>query len=200
MPEEEHTKKRRTPVKERTKQQILVGGVGGQGVLFVTSLLAEAAIRKGLPVFTSETHGMAQRGGTVVSHLKVGSFSSPMIRPGHGNVLLALKPESIADHEAFLGPDAWIVVNRPTPGNAIRGRQLFALDADETAKKTGNPKSANLVLLGFALAQAPRTPKGSGRLFCSPGDLKSVLEERLAGREGMLEACIRALEAGHGAG
>jgi len=186
-------------MKERAKQQVLVGGVGGQGVLFVTSLLAEAAIRKGLPVFTSETHGMAQRGGTVVSHLKVGSFSSPMIRPGHGNVLLALKPESIADHEAFLGPDAWIVVNRPTQDKPTRGRQLFALDADKTAKKIGNSKSANLVLLGFALAQAPRTPKGSRRLFCSLEDLKSVLEQRLAGREGMLEACVRALEAGHGA-
>jgi indolepyruvate ferredoxin oxidoreductase beta subunit len=186
-------------MKERAKQQILVGGVGGQGVLFVTSLLAEAAIRKGLPVFTSETHGMAQRGGTVVSHLKVGSFSSPMIRPGQGNVLLALKPESIADHKAFLEPDAWIVVNRPTPGKPIRGRQLFALDADEAAKKIGNPRSANLVLLGFALAQGPRTPRGGRRLFCSLEDLKSVLEERLAGREGMLEACIRALEAGHGA-
>lgn len=184
-------------MKERAKQQILVGGIGGQGVLFVTSLLAEAAIRKGMPVFTSETHGMAQRGGTVVSHLKVGSFSSPMIRPGHGNVLLALKPESIADHEAFLGSDAWIIVNRPTPGKPIRGRQLFALDADETAKKIGNPKSANLVLLGFALAQDPRTRKVGQRLFCSIEDLKSVLEERLAGREGMLEACIRAVEAGH---
>jgi len=187
-------------MKERANQQILVGGVGGQGVLFVTNLLAEAAIRKGLPVLTSETHGMAQRGGTVVSHLKVGSFSSPMIRPGQGNALLALKPESVAHHEGFLGPDAWIAVNGPPPGKPIRGRQLLALDADETAEKIGNPKSANLVLLGFALAQGPRTPKGIPRLFCSLEDLKSVLEERLAGRKGMLEACIRALEAGHSAG
>jgi len=48
------------------KQQVIISGVGGQGVLFVTRLLAEAAINKGLPVFTSETHGMAQRGGTVL--------------------------------------------------------------------------------------------------------------------------------------
>ncbi|MCX5883025.1 MAG: 2-oxoacid:acceptor oxidoreductase family protein, partial [Deltaproteobacteria bacterium] len=50
------------------KQQIIISGVGGQGVLFVTRLLAEAAMMKGYPVLTSETHGMAQRGGTVVSH------------------------------------------------------------------------------------------------------------------------------------
>lgn len=73
------------------------------------------------------------------------------------------------------------------------------MDADRLAEKIGNPKAANLVLLGFALAQGPRTPKGGRGLFCSLEDLKSVLEERLAGREGMLEACIRALEAGHGA-
>ena len=64
------------------KQQIVISGVGGQGVLFVTRLLAEAAIARGLPVLTSETHGMAQRGGSVVSHLKVGDFSSPLIRSG----------------------------------------------------------------------------------------------------------------------
>lgn len=181
------------------RQQILVGGVGGQGVLFVTSLLAQAAIRRNLSVFTSETHGMAQRGGTVVSHLKVGSFSSPMIRPGQADVLLALKPESIAHHEAFLGPDAWIAVNRAAHGKPIRGREILAMDADKVAEKIGNPKSANLVLLGFALAQGSRTRKGGQRLFCSLEDLKSVLKERMGARRRMLESCIRALEAGRGA-
>ena len=55
-------------------QQIIISGVGGQGVLFVTRLLAEAAINKGLAVFSSETHGMAQRGGTVLSHLEGGGL------------------------------------------------------------------------------------------------------------------------------
>jgi len=72
---------------EDIRQQIVISGVGGQGVLFITGLLADAAIDKGLPVFTSETHGMAQRGGTVISHLKVGDFSSPLIRPGHADGL-----------------------------------------------------------------------------------------------------------------
>jgi len=186
-------------VKARVKQQILVGGVGGQGVLFVTSLLAEAAIRRGLPVLTSETHGMAQRGGTVVSHLKVGNFSSPMIRPGQANVLLALKRESIARYEGFLRPGAWVVANCPAPGEPVRGRQVFALEADEAARKTGNPKSANLVLLGFALAQGSRTCEGAQRLFCTLEDLKSVLQERLAKRERILEASLAALAAGYDA-
>ena len=187
-------------MKETVRQQILVGGVGGQGGLFVTSLLAEAAIRRTLPVFTTETHGMAQRGGTVVSHLKVGDFSSPMIRPGQANALLALKPESVTHHEAFLRPDGWIVVNEKAPARTTRARSVFFLDADKVAKEVGNPKSANLVLLGFALAERSRTRTGAQHLFCSLKDVTSVLRERLAGQKKMLEACLRALEAGYCAG
>ena len=76
---------------EMNHQQKVISGVGGQGVLFDTRLMAEAAIRKGLPVLTSETHGMAQRGGTVISHLKVGAYTSPLIRTGQADVLLAMK-------------------------------------------------------------------------------------------------------------
>ena len=64
------------------KQQIVVSGIGGQGVLFVTRILAEAAIERGMEVLTSETHGMAMRGGTVISHVKAGPFTSPLIRTG----------------------------------------------------------------------------------------------------------------------
>ena len=63
-----------------------VGQTSGDFREFVTRLLAEAAIAKGLAVLSSETHGMAQRGGTVLSHLKVGDFSSPLIRPGHADL------------------------------------------------------------------------------------------------------------------
>ncbi|MGD2016130.1 MAG: 2-oxoacid:acceptor oxidoreductase family protein, partial [Desulfobacterales bacterium] len=70
---------------EPIMQQLIISGVGGQGVLFVTRLLAEAAILRGLAVFTSETHGMAQRGGTVLSHLKVGEHTSPLIRPAQAD-------------------------------------------------------------------------------------------------------------------
>lgn len=184
-------------MKETLRQQILVGGVGGQGVLFVTSLLAEAAIQRNLPVFTTETHGMAQRGGTVVSHLKVGDFSSPMIRFGQANALLALKPESVTHHEAFLRPDGWIVVNEKAPARTTHGRSVLSLDADKVAREIGNPKSANLVLLGFALAERPRARKGTQHLFCSLEDMTSVLRERLAEQKEMLEACLRALRAGY---
>ena len=64
------------------KQQIIVSGLGGQGALTLTRLLAEAAAALGLPVITSETHGMAQRGGTVISMIKVGPFRGPLIPAG----------------------------------------------------------------------------------------------------------------------
>lgn len=183
-------------MKEPRRQQILVGGVGGQGVLFVTSLLAEAAILKGLPVLTSETHGMAQRGGTVVSHLKVGSFSSPMIRPGRGDVLLALKLENVPQLEPFLAREAWIVANRASRDGSVRPGPISGLDAEAVAGRIGNPKSANLVLLGFALAKGSGPAKEGRRLFCSFEDLKTVLKRRLAGRQELLQSSLRALEAG----
>ena len=95
-------------------QQLILSGVGGQGILFITRLLAETAIAKGLPVMTSETHGMAQRGGIVISHLKVGSFSSPLVQPGRAAGLIepvvirgvaGWRPSSLAygvRHEIFV--------------------------------------------------------------------------------------------------
>jgi indolepyruvate ferredoxin oxidoreductase beta subunit len=142
---------------------------------------------------------MAQRGGTVVSHLKAGDFASPMIRPGQGHVLLALKRESVEHHEAFLRSDAWIVVNGSAHRKATRVRCVHPLKADDIAREIGHPKSANLVLLGFALARGEDRVKEGQRLYCSLQDVKSALEERLAGREDLRKACIQALEAGHGA-
>jgi indolepyruvate ferredoxin oxidoreductase beta subunit len=89
---------------DTVRQQIIISGIGGQGVLFLTRLLAEAAINKGIPVFTSETHGMAQRGGTVISYFKAGNFTSPLIRPGRADGILSLKAENMAQHGAFLKP------------------------------------------------------------------------------------------------
>ena len=137
-----------------TKQQLIISGVGGQGVLFVTRLLAEAAISKGLPVFTSETHGMAQRGGTVLSHLKVGDYSSPLIRPLQADGLLVLKAENMLPHGGFLRAGGWAVVNGQKDTIPEVSIPATAVDADTLAQEIANPKSVNLVVLGFALATA----------------------------------------------
>jgi indolepyruvate ferredoxin oxidoreductase beta subunit len=176
------------------KQQIVISGVGGQGVLFVTRLLAEAAILKGISVFTSETHGMAQRGGTVLSHLKVGNFSSPLIRPGNANGLLALKADSFARHGYFLKPGAWAVVN--SREDVIDGPEIsaYTIDAEILAQRIHNPKSVNLILLGFALAAISKATKNS--LFCTLEDIKTVLQHRLAKKKQMLDDAVKAVEAG----
>ncbi len=176
------------------KQQIVISGVGGQGVLFVTRLLAEAAIMRGFSVFTSETHGMAQRGGTVLSHLKVGNFSSPLIRPANADGLLALKAGGLNHHGLYLKPRAWAAVNRPEDVVQDSESPVFALDADGLAQRIHQPKSVNLILLGFTVGVVSKgvdTP-----LFCSLEDIKAVLEKSLAGKKKMLGDAITALETG----
>ena len=177
----------RTSMNPSISQQIVISGLGGQGVLFITRLLAEAAIDRGLPVLTSETHGMAQRGGTVLSHLKVGRFSSPLIRPGQADGLLALKAENVAAHGAFLKPAGWTVANAAGDG-------FYTLDADRIAHDMGNPRAVNLVMLGFALAA------GRPLLFCAGADVEKVIRRRLDGRQKMLDNALAALAAGAGAG
>ncbi|MEJ5364756.1 MAG: 2-oxoacid:acceptor oxidoreductase family protein [Desulfosoma sp.] len=178
------------------QQQIAVSGLGGQGVLYVTKLLAEAALQKDLSVLVSETHGMAQRGGNVISHLKVfprihapcasqGAslrsrfLTSPLIRPGRADVLLALHEEGLAAHGYLLKPGGAVFCNRSDP------QGVGDLDAVSIAKDLGDAVAANLVLLGHAAA--------SGILFCTVDDVKEALRQSAGTR---LELSMKALEAG----
>ena len=182
---------------ESIQQQVIISGVGGQGVLFVTRLLAEAAINKGLPVFTSETHGMAQRGGTVLSHFKVGDFSSPLIRPRQADILVLLKAENLKQHGPFLKPDGWAVSNCADEPDHDSGTMVKAIDADTLAQDISNPKAVNLIVLGFALATAEKSVDNDKQLFCALEDIKNVLTGRFGKNERMLSASIKALEAGY---
>lgn len=180
---------------DKLRQQIVISGVGGQGVLFVTRLLAEAAIARGFPVLTAETHGMAQRGGSVVSHLKVGDFASPLIRSGCADGLLGLKAESLDLHGHYIRPGGWRIVNSTT---ALAG--AACLDANALAARTDNPRAVNLVMLGFALARSDGQDVGNNSLFCCREDIGRVLDIRLAARPEMRSASWKAFEAGYAAG
>ena len=175
------------------KQQIIISGVGGQGVLFVTRLLAEAAMMKGYPVLTSETHGMAQRGGTVVSHLKVGDFSSPLIRPFSADGLLALKPESLAQHGGFVRPGGWAIVNSSQPLQQPGELMITSIDADTLARAIGSLKSINLIMLGAALSRF----SGTKDLFCTLADIQAVLNTQVSGAPSKLEKFTTAIDAGY---
>lgn len=178
-------------------QQLIISGVGGQGILFITRLLAEAAIYKQLHVFTSETHGMAQRGGTVISHLKVGNFSSPLILPAEADGILALKAENMTQHGAFLKAGAWAAVNSPESIDGNDTITTFCLDADTVARNINNLRAVNLIMLGFTLSRVNQDPAGQNHLFCSIEDIFTVVKARLAHRKEMLDASLKALETGY---
>lgn len=146
------------------KQQIIISGLGGQGALTVTRLLAEAAAALGCEVLTSETHGMAQRGGTVISMIKVGPFRGPLIPAGKADVGLFLHSNNLAVHRYYLKWDAEVFVNSSVPGDYQN------LDAQGLAQKIGAPVAANLILLGYAAAK--------GTLFCGRKLLERVIREQ----------------------
>jgi indolepyruvate ferredoxin oxidoreductase beta subunit len=177
-------------------QQIIISGVGGQGVLFVTRLLAEAAIAKGLSVITSETHGMAQRGGTVVSHLKVGDFASPLIRPAQADGLIALKAESVAVHGAYVRPDGWIVANSGEPLDSQATTAVMTLDAESVARQINNLRAIKLVMLGYALTHLVQAHGGAEMFFCSLAEIQAVVANRLAHKQVLRDAALEALAAG----
>ena len=144
------------------KQQIIISGIGGQGVLFLTRILAEAAIEMDLEALTSETHGMAMRGGSVISHVKIGRFTSPLIRMGQADAGLFLCAENLDVHRCYLKPEGLIFINKAGGGDGN------AIDATGLASDHGSVVVANLVLLGFAIRR--------GGLFCDTGVVESVLK------------------------
>jgi indolepyruvate ferredoxin oxidoreductase, beta subunit len=151
------------------KQQIIVSGLGGQGALTLTRLLAEAAAAMGLEVITSETHGMAQRGGSVISMIKVGPFRGPLIPAGSADVGLFLHPGNLPVHRFYLRPGGSLFVDTDLPGDYRR------VDAKNLAGQRGwAPVSANLILLGFAV--------GRGGLFCEAPLMEGIIAAKTPAR------------------
>ena len=178
----------------QARRQILVSGIGGQGVLFVSRLLADAAIGKGFSVLTSEIHGMAQRGGTVVSHLKVGGFAGPLIREGQACGLIVLKDENLIPHSRFLSPSGWAVVNSKSAA-AETGFPVHVIDAEGLAREAGYARGVNLVLLGF-LSSRLGADLENGGLFCSEDDLRRAIERKFAREQRLLDESVAAFDLG----
>mgnify|MGYP001220096385 FL=1 len=139
--------------------KILLAGIGGQGVLFAHQLLADCAVAQGLNVTGAETHGMSQRGGAVVSHLKIGDGAAPLIRQGTADWLLAFDAAEAYRNLAFIRRGGTIVANSALTDfpNAQVSQQLenfgvvlHVLDADSIARNLGRASAANVALLGFA--------------------------------------------------
>lgn len=91
--------------------QYVVVGIGGQGILFTSRVLGRVAIGKGLPVIGSEVHGMAQRGGSVISHFKIGGYRSSLVRTGQADVLMAFDQSEGIRNLPYLREGGTFVVN-----------------------------------------------------------------------------------------
>jgi indolepyruvate ferredoxin oxidoreductase beta subunit len=91
--------------------QYIIVGIGGQGILFTSRVLGKIAIDKGLPVVGSEVHGMAQRGGSVISHFRVGGYSGPLVSEGQADVVMAFDQKEGIRNLAFLKEGGTFLVN-----------------------------------------------------------------------------------------
>jgi indolepyruvate ferredoxin oxidoreductase beta subunit len=158
-------------------RRVCFTGVGGQGTLLATMVLAEAAILAGYNVLASEVHGMAQRGGVVESTVMIGDIKSPIISNGEADVLLGFEPLETYRAMGKCSSDSVVISNRVPImpfGVAIgksdypdvdkmfsfiqdRVKMLVTLDAQKMAQQAGAALSANVVMMG-ALARSEAVP------------------------------------------
>jgi indolepyruvate ferredoxin oxidoreductase beta subunit len=137
---------------------LVLCGLGGQGILFMTKVLAQVALDKGYNVMGAETHGMAQRGGSVVSHLRIGNVQSSLVRAQEAPLLLALEENEGYRNLPFLARGGRLYVNTSSPlfprgeVRAFLARKEIvsrAVPAAKIAMDLGAPMSSNLALLGL---------------------------------------------------
>lgn len=171
------------------KKDIILSGVGGQGILSIAAIIGLAALEKNLFVKQSEVHGMSQRGGAVESHLRISDkeIASDLIPYGEADLIISVEPMESLRYLPFLSNDGWIVtnttpfVNIPNyPDLEILLKQInayknvIAFNAEEIAKKIKAPKTSNVVILGAAspLLEIPYDNLTSGikTLFGRKGD------------------------------
>ncbi len=183
------------------KLDMVIAGVGGQGILSTGSILAVAAIEHGLNVKTVETRGMAQRGGRVYMHVRISDIPvhSALIPMGHAHCLLAMHPEEGGTHLLYLRGDGCVIVNTELPPDMMHHGDLAAalahyngmarteVPAMTHARASGSPRSANLVMLGAA----SRTTSIPSACF------EIALQQRFGAKgDAVLASCYKAFHTG----
>ncbi len=149
------------------KKDIILSGVGGQGILSIAAVIGTAALLDNLNIKQSEVHGMSQRGGAVVSHLRISSepIFSDLIPYGGADIILSIEPMEALRYLPYLSKNGWIIsntkpyVNIPdypetdTLFNELNSRKNVVLvDADKIARRIASPRSSNIVMVGAASA------------------------------------------------
>jgi indolepyruvate ferredoxin oxidoreductase, beta subunit len=147
------------------KKDIILAGVGGQGIVSIAAVIGYAALEAGFFLKQSEVHGMSVRGGDVQSNLRISDqeIASDLIPCGKADLIIAVEPLESLRYLPYLGPDGWVITNTkpfvnipeyPDMEKVMTEIQKLphhvALDAEEIAKKTGSAKAANTVILGAA--------------------------------------------------
>jgi indolepyruvate ferredoxin oxidoreductase, beta subunit len=172
---------------------ILIAGVGGQGVILISELLGRAAVIDGLPVRGSEILGMAVRGGSVVSLIRLGpDCFGPLIPEGKGDLMISMEPAEALRNAGYMSDHSLAVVNtqRVIPVGvslgqgkyqdldvilakvASRGCRMVQMDAQKLAAGAGSELSANVVMLGAAF--------GAGNIPIKLETIKAAIQERFS--------------------
>ncbi len=170
------------------KKDIILAGVGGQGILSIATVIGEAALKENLNIKQAEVHGMSQRGGDVQSNLRISSepIASDLIPKGCADLIISLEPMEALRYLPYLSKEGWIVtntepfVNIPNyPAmedvNAELGKiaNVIKVDVDAIAKEAGNPRGANIVLLGACShllgIEPEKFEQGIERIFARKG-------------------------------
>jgi indolepyruvate ferredoxin oxidoreductase, beta subunit len=147
------------------KKDIILAGVGGQGIISIASIIGYAALEQGMYLKQSEVHGMSQRGGDVSSNLRISHnpIASDLIPFGQADMIISIEPLESLRYLPYLSAEGWVITNT-RPFNNIpnypemdkimaeiaRVPHHVALDAEATAREAGSTKATNIVILGAA--------------------------------------------------
>lgn len=180
------------------KQDIILSGVGGQGILSIATIIGEAATQAGLNLKQAEVHGMSQRGGDVQSNLRLSTepISSDLIAVGTADMILSLEPMEALRYLPYLNKDGWIITssapfkNIPNyPEDEALMAELKALpnvvtiDVEQLAKEHQMPKCVNVILLGAAsrylgVLSVEQMRESIARVFASKGEAVVEMNKR----------------------
>jgi indolepyruvate ferredoxin oxidoreductase beta subunit len=176
------------------KTDIILSGVGGQGILSIAAVIGQAAVNSGLYMKQAEVHGMSQRGGSVYSHLRLSdrAIASDLIPLGEADLILSVEPMEALRYTAYLATDGWIVTSvnpfiniegYPDPATLMHElsnvRNRVLVDADQLAADCGSVKASNMVMLGaatpFLNVDLQEIEKAITSIFARKGDAVAAL-------------------------
>ncbi len=185
------------------KKDIILAGVGGQGIISIASIIGYAALEQGMYLKQSEVHGMSQRGGDVMSNLRISddSIASDLIPFGQADMIISIEPMEALRYLPYLSKTGWVITNIMPFNNIPNYPPLeqvleavdkvphrIALNAEAMAKEAGSAKAANIVMLGAA----------SPFLGMAYEKFEAAIQY-IFGRKGeqVVELNLKALRAGH---